>query len=577
MTPERSPGGLVYLLGPLRVQTADGRDCTPAGVLRKALFAVLALSERGSRSRVTLQDMFWGAHPGARAAGSLRTALSTLKSELAPLGDDILRIDPQSVSLNCAALWIDTVAYRNQEVPLPGSGRMPDLLEGIDLGGADREVFEDWLRVERSAWDDFVDQAETVPVRPKLPAEVTKHHVITPDQEPRVQVKLPEARIGLGLLMVVGDGITPNLEQQCDDVLDAIGASARELCGADIYDYRDGIRHGFTDPAGRGAAHLLQLHVRTQGESVRLTLKVIETATRRSLWDQRVVCDSAEMVEVHEPKVAEFISRAIEQLAVSILPNADLSRSALHAPYQSLNMMFTLSPDALERAGLLLQSAWDETGDPVHLGLLCYLETFHVGESWGHAVARSADVTALTREGLNAGAFNGLFLTTAGYALFYLTDENELAGDLLTRAVEVAPAQALAWDHLALFQNARGNHAAARLAAGRAMALGRFSPLRYAYDTTLSMVAHAEGDLDAAVQYGRRALARKPEFSAALRYVTAGLGLMGRRAEAEQMAQRILRLDPDFTTLRSTQGLLKLANAGVPEELRKGLIMAGLP
>jgi tetratricopeptide (TPR) repeat protein len=274
--------------------------------------------------------------------------------------------------------------------------------------------------------------------------------------------------------------------------------------------------------------------------------------------------------------MAEFVSRAVEQLASEILPATDPGQIVGHAPYQSLNLMFALKPETLDQAGHLLQSAWHDTGDPVHLGLLSYLDTFRVGESWGRAVGNRPETAEMAREGLRAGAFNGLYLTTAGYALFYLTDNTDLAADLLTRAVEVAPAQAMAWDHLALFWHSQGHRAKARHAAERAVALGRFSPLRYAYDTTLSMVAHADGDFDGAVRFGRRALSRKPEFSSALRYVTAGLGLLGRREEAEVMAQQILRLDPTFTADRKTQGLIKMLDRDAGQSLFKGLRLAGL-
>jgi len=557
--PAALPRGHVQLVGPLRVQAADGRDCTPGGTMRKAMFAVLALSDGGRRSRAALQELLWGGREPRRAAGSFRTALSVLRRELAPMGDDVLTNDTHSVTLNRDLLSIDTVAYRAGRNPLPPSDRALDLLEGLDAEGDAREDFEDWLRTERSAWADFVDAADLAPPAVFLPP---------------LPVVAPKR--GLGLLTVVAEGVSPTCQHRCDEVLDFIGAEARVMCGTDIYDHRDGVSRSFPDLLGHGPAHLLQLHVRPLGQGVHLTLKVIETASRKSLWNQRLDCSAPDMLDLHHPAMAEFVSRAIEQLANSILPAADPTQTAGHAPYQSLNMMFSLSPQTLERAGQMLQSAWHETHDPVHLGLLSYLDTFRVGESWGRAVGNRPEAAEIAREGLNAGAFNGLYLTTAGYSMFYLTDNQELAADLLTRAVEVAPAQAMAWDHLALFWHTQGKRAKARHAAERAVTLGRFSPLRYAYDTTLSMVSHADGDFDAAVRFGRRALSRKPEFSSALRYVTAGLGLLGRHDEAEEMAQRILRLDPTFTADRKTQGLIKMVDREAGNRLQQGLILAGL-
>lgn len=558
--PGRAPVGMVHLIGPLRIRTRDGFDCTPGGSVRKALFALLILSDRGTRSRAALQELLWAGRDPRRAAGSLRSALSSLRRELAPLGEDILETDTDTVTLNRARLGVDIDQYRSGALPMPDPDRAPDLLEGLDVGSEAREDFEDWLRLERSAWADLLDSPPDLSARAAAPAAPSGER-----QSP-----------GLGLLSVVGDGLAPGLVPLCDEVLDFIAAETRVLCGSDIYDHRDGLSQRFTVGDAPGPAYLLQLHVRPLDSGAHLTLKVIETASRRALWNHRVACPDPGMLNMHHPVMAEFMSETIEHLATTILPGTEPGRGALYAPYQSLNMMFSLAPDAQVRAGTLLQSAWSETGDPVHLGLLSYLDTFKVGESWGRAVGNHPETADMAREGLSAGAFNGLYLTTAGYALFYLTDNTELAADMLMRAVEVAPAQAMAWDHLALFWHAQGRRDKARAAADRAVALGRFSPLRFAYDTTLSMVAHAEGDYESAIRFGRRALDRRPEYSSALRYVTAGLGLTGRVAEAEQMAQRILRLDPTFSAHRRTQGLLKLTDEQAGEALREGLLLAGL-
>ncbi len=560
--------GTLRLIGPLSLRTSDGTDCTPGGVVRKALLAVLALSPGGTRARPMLQSLFWGASDPQRAAGSLRSALSSLRRELAPLGP-ILEIDGHSVVLQLDRLDIDVQRYRAGTGAGPPDPDGPDLLEGLDLAGPDREGFEDWLRIERSRWVDFLD-APT----PAAPAG----GLAPPDPAWR-----PPVRGGIGLLPVVA--AQPGLIDVGDGLLDMIAVEARTLLSAEIYDYRDGERGRTPDAvathathtgvafAGIGPDHLMQISLTASGDSVRLALRLCEAGTGRMAWTRTVTAPAP--VPVDGPEIGGFLSLILEQLAATLSPMGGGDGAMPGTPYQTLNLMFSLAPDALVRADRLLDRAWTETGAPIHLGLMTYLDTFRVGESWSAGEA-ARNIAEATREGLDQGAFDGLYLTTSGYALAYLTDESELAGDLLTRAVELSPGMALAWRHLAMYHYFQGNYPQARAASDRAAIVGRFSPLRYCYDSAAALIAHATGDMASAVSAGRRALARQPGHSVALKVVTSALGLDGRIDEARETAVRIRAQDPTFTAHRRTAGTMRMKDATAVERMTAGLAAAGL-
>lgn len=557
---------LLRLIGPLRLVAPGGADCTPGGEVRKALLAVLALSPGGSRSRAVLKDMFWGAKDPKRAAGSLRSALTTLREELAPAGG-LLRIDGQSVTLDLAAVDVDVLAFRDGSAAAPPDPDGPDLLEGIDLAGDDREGFEDWLRIERSRWVDFLD----------APTPAAPGGRVAPPRE-----AVPAPRAGIGLLPVVCDA--PVVAASGDAILDLIAAEARSLLHAEIYDYRDAMR-GPPGPApapaagpgltlaGEGPAHLMQLSMQPAGSGLRLALRLCDAGTGRMAWTRTATAPAGLLLESAE--VGGFLSLVLEQLAATLSPVGGYDGAAPGTPYQTMNLMFSLAPDALDRADDLLDRAYAQTGAPIHLGLMSYVDTFRVGESWSTASA-VRDITALTREGLAGGSFDGLYLTTAGYALLYLTDEFELAADLLARAVEVSPGQAIGWDHLAMYHYFQGDYGQALAASERAAHLGRFSPLRYAYDTTLAIIAHATGDLDRATAMGRRALARQPGFSSALKVVASATGLKGDRAAAAGLAQQILQQDPSFRAGRRTPGMARMRDPEAARRMAAGLVAAGL-
>ena len=107
------------------------------------------------------------------------------------------------------------------------------------------------------------------------------------------------------------------------------------------------------------------------------------------------------------------------------------------------------------------------------------------------------------------------------------------------------------------------------------MQLGRFSPLRFTYDTTLCMIATIKGDYATAVKHGERALALRPQFGAALRYTAASLGHLGEHDTARRLVSRLRALDPDFSSEWALAGRLALADDEAKSRLLIGLRKAG--
>jgi hypothetical protein len=155
---KRWQGNALRVFGPFRATRKDGLDVTPGGALRQAILAVLATSTGQIRARKVLQDMFWGHETVERASANLRTAIYQLRQDLRSLGPDLLLADRHAISLAPGRLE----ARARQE----GDGLF---LEGIDLGMAGTEGFEDWLRDRRQ--EEQGDKVVNIrrPTRPKRP------------------------------------------------------------------------------------------------------------------------------------------------------------------------------------------------------------------------------------------------------------------------------------------------------------------------------------------------------------------------------------------------------------------------
>ena len=238
--------------------------------------------------------------------------------------------------------------------------------------------------------------------------------------------------------------------------------------------------------------------------------------------------------------------------------------------------MFRLDGDSLGDTQLMLMDAHAETGEPVHRAMLAYLNTFHVGEHWGrydHGVVE--DTRDHVYNALNEDPFNSVTLTMAGHAAGYILHDPVLSGEMLERAVELNPTLALGWDHLALHHMYNARYDQAVEASETAIRLGVYSPLRFTYDTTMCMISTLRGEHAKAVEFGSRALAHRPNYGAALRYMSVALAHLGQDEEAHRLVGRIRQMEPDFSGDWVMNDRLAVNDAGARKLLLTGFEKAG--
>ena len=277
----RPPIARLYLLGPVRLTDQDGFDRTPKGGVRRALLAVLALSQHGTKSRLSLQDMFWGDRDPVRGASSLRNALSVLKKDLAELGDELITSDAQDVRLNMDRLWVDVAHYASENggalLRQTHGQRLPDLIEGLNVRATGDDTFEDWLRVERQHWIDVLE--------PRLAPPVERERIDPPLRDP-ARTALPDlqSHFGIGLLPTISRANALHAGLFGDSIMDSIADNLRSLHLAEIYDYRADNSARFDIGQGNGPSILLQLKLFQDANRINMTLLVYRTSQQRLLW-----------------------------------------------------------------------------------------------------------------------------------------------------------------------------------------------------------------------------------------------------------------------------------------------------
>jgi tetratricopeptide (TPR) repeat protein len=113
--------------------------------------------------------------------------------------------------------------------------------------------------------------------------------------------------------------------------------------------------------------------------------------------------------------------------------------------------------------------------------------------------------------------------------------------------VTLNPHQAFSWDHFALYNLYTGDLDQALQASKNAVLLGSYSPLRFAYETTLSMVSTLAGDFRTAIYYGERALDKQPRYQPVKRYLVAAHASSGGQERAETLLADLKSQDAELS------------------------------
>ena len=136
------------LIGQMEAWTLTAESILPTGRKTRALLAILALSAPRPVLRGRLAEMLWSRRPEEQARASLRQEIHRLLDALGPIGNHILAIHRDHLTLRPGTVWVDVEEVMRAS---PGKPAALCLLDGDlleDLDGID-PTFDNWLAAER--------------------------------------------------------------------------------------------------------------------------------------------------------------------------------------------------------------------------------------------------------------------------------------------------------------------------------------------------------------------------------------------------------------------------------------------
>jgi adenylate cyclase len=330
----------------------------------------------------------------------------------------------------------------------------------------------------------------------------------------------------------------------------------------------------------QGVRHVLEGSVRKAGNRVRVTAQLIDTSTGQHRWAERYDRDledifavqdeitrnvvSALDVHLREGEQARFWSSGTENVEAweCVRLGSDLLNAYPSKPLevQSLGRRaIELDPEYAAAWVLLAWSHTHVTDDMTRPEE----EREQALESVRDCAQRALEYDPSCAEAYSA---LGLYNLSLG--------EYETAAQNANKSVELAPNHASSSAVAANILNKCGQPEKAIKLIRKAMRLSPFYPAWFLH--MLGQASRLLGNTDAAIDAYQKLINRQPDALIGHVNLTATLGEMNRKEEAQASAVEVLRINPDFSRKKYVEGLSYSDPAEVTR-FEESLHKAGLP
>ncbi|MBY4894799.1 winged helix-turn-helix domain-containing protein [Rhodobacteraceae bacterium N5(2021)] len=309
-----------------------------------------------------------------------------------------------------------------------------------------------------------------------------------------------------------------------------------------------------------GVRYVLEGSIQAAGDRIRIFTQLVEAETGRMIWQDRFDGEMGDIFDLQD-RVAESVAGALEPKliwaeAVRATGKPTASLSAYELCLRAAPMVWKLNASHNLIDGLdLLHRALEL--DPDYLqakALVCYAHTAAFATRfWTFEKAQAALPQA--RQVLDSGTNDPLALCYAGHYIAYIGRAYEEGLAALQRAEVLNPnsgtvAMLLGWVHVYMNQDD-----AAIASLERAKRLSPLHPHIAVINCGIANALMQKGDLEAAVLLYEQARAEYPEFASNQIGLIGAYWALGRRKEAQEMADWLRRRVPDMSvsTFRSTR------------------------
>jgi tetratricopeptide (TPR) repeat protein len=298
-----------------------------------------------------------------------------------------------------------------------------------------------------------------------------------------------------------------------------------------------------------GVSHVLDGGVRKAGDRVRITARLIETASGRQVWAERYDRKIDDIFAVQD-EITEKIVEAMDIKLVTgvmaptirkIIRNPD----ALESYYRGWQAFFGSTKDDITEAQQLFEETIQlEPESFIGYAMAAFAHWWAVDQRLSEDVAVSLQRAAeLSRKALDLGDFTGLpLLIMAQIHLF--NREHDKALEAVENAVDARPSCDLSFVAKAKILTYLGRPTEAIYFAKFALRLSPFYPPFF--QTTLAAAYYGSGRYDEAIAAAQEAVKSDQNNLDAFLMLAGANAALDRREEASEAASEVKRIKPDF-------------------------------
>lgn len=308
--------------------------------------------------------------------------------------------------------------------------------------------------------------------------------------------------------------------------------------------------------AGRelGVKYVLEGSIRRSGKRLRLTARLVETATGTQIWSEHHDGQAEDVFEVQGRLTGAVAAAIAPQIELSERIEARARPRDLNTYQLAVRAWSTLrnpaeGNDRERRARATALASEVLAMDPVNVFAMRTMAWSAFTEHWlqpteEHAAAAQEAVTladrviAVDNREYSAYHYRGLLHCVLGQADAGIAD--------MRRALALNPNDATTMSYLGYFLSVWGHAAEGRRLAEAAVALSPEDPQRYLLLSQAAGCCYAEGDFAAAIAYATDAIVDAPWFAGPWMTLALACAGAGRMTQAREAVEKLREIAPEF-------------------------------
>jgi adenylate cyclase len=300
-----------------------------------------------------------------------------------------------------------------------------------------------------------------------------------------------------------------------------------------------------------GVRYVLEGSVRKSGNRVRITGQLVDAHTGMHLWAERYDRALDDVFALQDEMTLAVIGAIEPSLRAAEIERVKRKRpdslDAYDLVLRALPLLYTAMPEDAAKAMPFLEGALklEPTYGIAHAQIAWYL---HIRFSRGGL--REEDRIAAVRHARAAtthGNDDATALALAGFVIALDGRDSDTALKLFDRALAISSSNIFALGFSAVTLAWMGRSELAITRAQLALRLSPYDSLRFLSYIALAQSYFYKGHFEAAAEAAQSAIDSNPRFSVPRAMLAAALVRLGRAAEANAAAQRVLELQPGFT------------------------------